>query len=79
MLYVPRNLQIELPLHGVTAVSDGRADFSHTLVIAEENTQVTYVDDLISSDGKPAFHSGVVESSPSLAPSYVTCTIRTGM
>lgn len=61
VLYVPRNVQIELPLHGVTAVRGGLADFSHTLVIAEENTQVTYVDDLISSDGEAAFHSGVVE------------------
>ena len=61
VLYVPRNLQIELPLHGVTGLSGGRADFSHTLVIAEENSQVTYVDDLISSDGEAAFHSGVVE------------------
>lgn len=61
VLYVPRNVQIELPLHGITAVGGGRADFAHTLIIAEENTQVTYVDDLISQDEAAAFHSGVVE------------------
>ncbi len=61
VLYVPRNVQIELPVHGVTALGGGQADFAHTLIIAEENTQVTYVDDLISQDGEAAFHSGVVE------------------
>ncbi len=61
VLYVPRNVQIELPLHGVTAMSRGVADFAHTLIIAEENSQVTYVDDLISTDDGAAFHSGVVE------------------
>ena len=43
------------------AVSGGVADFAHTLIIAEENSQVTYVDDLISQDTGAAFHSGVVE------------------
>ena len=61
VLYVPRNVQIELPFHGVTSISSGVADFAHTLIIAEENSQVTYVDDLISKDNGAAFHSGVVE------------------
>ena len=61
VLYVPRNVQIELPLHGVTALRGGVADFAHTLIIAEENSQVTYVDDLISADDSAAFHSGAVE------------------
>ncbi|MEZ4768150.1 MAG: Fe-S cluster assembly protein SufD [Caldilineales bacterium] len=61
VLYVPRNVQVELPFHGITAVSGGVADFAHTLIIAEENSQVTYVDDLISQDDGASFHSGVVE------------------
>lgn len=61
VLYVPRNVQIEVPLHGVTAVGEGAADFAHTLIIAEENAQVAYVDDLISQDTGASFHSGVVE------------------
>lgn len=61
LLFVPRNLQVELPLHGVTAVGGGRADFAHTLIIAEENSQVAYVDDLVSQDDTACFHSGVVE------------------
>ena len=78
MLYVPRNVQIELPLHGVTAGRGGVADFAHTLIIAEENSQVTYVDDLISEDDGAAFHSGVVEifARPGAVVRY--CTARTG-
>lgn len=61
VLYVPRNVQIEVPLYSVTAIGDGLADFAHTLIIAEENAQVTFVDDLISQGDGPGFHSGVVE------------------
>jgi Fe-S cluster assembly protein SufD len=61
VLYVPRNVQIELPLYGITALSRGVADFAHTLIIAEENSQITYVDDLVSTDDGAAFHSGAVE------------------
>ncbi len=61
VLYVPRNVQIELPLYGITAVGGDRADFSHTLIIAEENSQVSYIDEMVSEDQDAAFHSGVVE------------------
>jgi Fe-S cluster assembly protein SufD len=61
VLYVPRYVQVEEPLHGVTALGEGLADFAHTLIIAEEGSQVAYVDDLISQDGGSGFHSGVVE------------------
>ena len=61
VLYVPRNVQIELPLYGITAVGGGLADFAHTLIIAEENSQVTYIDEMVSEDQGAAFHSGVVE------------------
>ncbi|MFZ2358095.1 MAG: Fe-S cluster assembly protein SufD [Anaerolineae bacterium] len=61
VLYVPRNVQIELPLYGITAASGGLADFAHTLIIAEENSQVTYVDEMVSDGEGAAFHSGVVE------------------
>jgi Fe-S cluster assembly protein SufD len=61
VLYVPRNVQIELPLYGITAVGGGLADFAHTLIIAEENSQVTYIDEMVSEGEGAAFHSGVVE------------------
>ncbi|MDW8318560.1 MAG: Fe-S cluster assembly protein SufD [Anaerolineae bacterium] len=61
VLYVPRNVQIELPLHGVTTMRGGLADFSHTLLIADAGAEVTYVDDLVSADQEASFHSGVVE------------------
>jgi Fe-S cluster assembly protein SufD len=73
LLYVPRNLQIEVPLHGVTALGDGVADFGHTLIIAEENSQVVYVDDLVSQGDGGGFHSGVVEivADPSAVVRYM--------
>lgn len=61
VLYVPRNVQIELPLYGITAIGNGLADFSHTLIVAEENSQVTYVDEMVSDGDGAGFHSGVVE------------------
>ena len=61
VLYVPRNVQIEAPLYGITAVSGDQADFAHTLIIAEENSQVTYIDEMVSQGEGAAFHSGAVE------------------
>ncbi|MEA3337766.1 MAG: Fe-S cluster assembly protein SufD [Chloroflexota bacterium] len=61
LLYVPRNVQIEQPLHSVTSLREGQADFAHTLIIAEQGAQVAFVDDLISQDDGAGFHSGVVE------------------
>lgn len=60
-LYVPRNVQIELPievfhwLHGVNG-----STFPHTLLIAGENSKVTLVDYFQSSDAEaPGFACGV--------------------
>ncbi|MER2600569.1 MAG: Fe-S cluster assembly protein SufD [Caldilineales bacterium] len=61
VLYVPRNVQIELPLYGLTGAGAGVADFAHTLIIAEENAQVSYIDEMVSADEGASFHSGVVE------------------
>ena len=61
VLYVPRNVQIELPLYGITGAGAGVADFAHTLIIAEENAQVSYIDEMVSDGNSASFHSGVVE------------------
>ncbi len=61
VLYVPRNVQIELPLYGITGTRAGVADFAHTLIIAEENAQVSYIDEMVSDGDGASFHSGVVE------------------
>src|SRR5262249_21701076 len=50
-LYVPRNVRIELPLQTVTSLhDDGAAVFPHTVVIAEEDADVTLIDRFTSPD-----------------------------
>ena len=60
-LYVPRGVEIDLPieafhwLHG-----DHGSCFPHTLIVAEEQSKVTFVDYFASSDAKaPGFACGV--------------------
>jgi len=62
-LYVPRGVTVELPLHALTAhMTASSMEQSHTLVIAEAQSQVTLIDEQIS--GRPdlsGLHNGVVE------------------
>src|SRR5436190_8129953 len=59
-LYVPRGVEIELPievfhwLHGANA-----SVFPHTLLIADEMSKVTLVDYFESADDAPGFACGV--------------------
>lgn len=44
-IYVPKNVNVEVPLQAVYAVSDERAGlFNHVLIVAEDNSSVTYVE-----------------------------------
>lgn len=55
-LYVPREIQIELPFEVFHIVEGDRvAVFPHTLIIAEENSRVTFLDHFVSADET---HSG---------------------
>ncbi|WP_145413032.1 Fe-S cluster assembly protein SufD [Paenibacillus xylanexedens] len=62
-LYVPKNVEIEVPLQAVLLTDDASATFApHVLVIADTNSSVTYVDNYVSSElSAPVFHNGVVE------------------
>ena len=63
VLYVPRNVEIETPLHSLIALSqDGAADFSHTLVILEEGASATLLEETESAGPQTAgLHVGAVE------------------
>ena len=63
VLYVPRNVQVEQPLHSLIALaSDGAADFSHTLVILEDGASATLLEETVSADPETAgLHVGSVE------------------
>jgi FeS assembly protein SufB len=61
-LYVPRNVQIERPIHGVIAVdSANRASFPHTLVVADTNSSVSYLEETWSPADQPAYVGGAAE------------------
>lgn len=62
-LYVPKNVQVEVPLQALFLTNDAEASFSpHVLVVAEANSSVTYVDNYVSvGDSKGIIQNGVVE------------------
>jgi Fe-S cluster assembly protein SufD len=63
-LYVPRNVQVESPLHSLLwGPGSGLAYISHLLVYLEEGSSVTYVHEAASptEQGGQTIHSGIVE------------------
>lgn len=63
LLYVPRNVEVELPLHSLIAHSrDGIAEFSHTLIILEDGARATLLEETTSANEDIAgLHVGCVE------------------
>jgi Fe-S cluster assembly protein SufD len=62
-LYVPRGIAVTLPLQALTAhATEGGMIQPHTLLIAEEQSQVTLIDEQLSRDpALSGLHNGVVE------------------
>ncbi|MEK3910446.1 Fe-S cluster assembly protein SufD [Paenibacillus sp. FSL H7-0331] len=62
-LYVPKNVRVELPLQALFLTDDAEACFSpHVLIIAEQHSYVTYVDNFAShGDLNHLVQNGVVE------------------
>jgi Fe-S cluster assembly protein SufD len=63
LLYVPKNVQVEYPLHSVLwGPGTDLAHFSHLIVYVEDGASVTYVHEAASPDESGhAMHAGVVE------------------
>jgi len=63
VLYVPRNVEVALPLHSLIAHSrDGVAEFSHTLIILEDGARATLLEETSSATADLAgLHVGCVE------------------
>ncbi|MCA9108560.1 MAG: Fe-S cluster assembly protein SufD [Planctomycetaceae bacterium] len=63
VLFVPRGVEIDIPLYSLISLAeDGVADFSHTLVILEDGTSATLLEETSSTDPKTAgLHVGAVE------------------
>jgi Fe-S cluster assembly protein SufD len=62
-LYVPPGVRVELPLQALTAhMAASAMEHSHTLLIADAHSQVTFVAEQFSgADDLSGFHNGVVE------------------
>jgi len=63
LLYVPRGVEVELPLHSLIAHSkDGVADFGHTLIIVEDEARATLLEETTSAtESLNGLHVGCVE------------------
>ena len=63
LLHVPKGVRVEVPLRVYIRMSEAeQADLSHTLIIAEEGSQVIVLEDNLSTTPDASgFHSGAVE------------------
>lgn len=63
LLYVPKGVQVEQPLHSILwGPGGGLAHISHILVLVDEGASVTYVHEAASpTESQEAFHAGLVE------------------
>jgi len=50
ILYVPKGVVIERPLHMFSALSAGQSDFGHALIVLEEGAEATVLAETASSD-----------------------------
>jgi Fe-S cluster assembly protein SufD len=61
-LYVPRGVQVEVPIQSYRWLDVVGSIMPRTLVVVEEAASVTYIDEYASADGEePAFSNGAVE------------------
>ncbi|GAB4502920.1 MAG: Fe-S cluster assembly protein SufD [Anaerolineales bacterium] len=63
LLYVPKGLQVEAPLHSILWGPGAYAHLSHLLILVDEGASVTYVHEAASPDepGLDTLHAGIVE------------------
>ena len=62
VLFVPRGVVIEKPLHAFSAMSDGGIDFGHTLVILEDGAEATLLAECSSPNVQATgLHCGGIE------------------
>jgi Fe-S cluster assembly protein SufD len=61
-VYVPKGVTVETPLESLVYLdADGAAVFPHTLLIVEEDAEVTFIDRYVSPNLERALSSAVVE------------------
>jgi len=61
-LYVPKNVEVAVPLQAVYEIAGDNALLCpHVLIVAEANSKVTYVDTYVSGEGKNMVANSIVE------------------
>lgn len=62
-LYVPKNVEVDIPLQSIFLIDSTETVFApHVLIVAGENSRVTYVDNYISGDySESIVHNGAAE------------------
>lgn len=61
LLYVPKGVKIERPLHALSAMSDGGVDFSRTIVVLDEGAEATFLSETASVAAGDGLHCGAAE------------------
>jgi len=62
VLYVPRGVVVDEPLHVLSAMSDGAIDLGHLLVVLEEGAEATVLSETASHDPQDGgLHCGAIE------------------
>lgn len=60
LLYVPRGVAVEQPLHALSVLTSGETDLGRTLVVLEEGAQATLLGETVG-EADPALHCGTIE------------------
>jgi Fe-S cluster assembly protein SufD len=63
VLYVPKGVKIEKPLHIFSSISPDAADFSHTLIVLDEGAEATVLSETAGPVGQSGagLHCGAIE------------------
>jgi len=61
-LYIPKNVEVDIPIQSLFWQANGNAGlFPHILIVAEDNSKVTYVENSFSSASEESVHNYVAE------------------
>lgn len=60
LVYVPRGVRVEKPLHTLSGLASGGVDFSHALIVLEEGAEATVLAET-AGDDQAALHCGSIE------------------
>ncbi|MDF2682103.1 MAG: Fe-S cluster assembly protein SufD [Brevibacillus sp.] len=76
-LYVPKNVEVEVPLQVVFEVAGDHALLSpHVLIVAEANSKVIYVDTFVSGEGTGMVANSIVEVYVGAGASVQVASVR---